>query len=163
MCGPAGASAAGVAGGQRSGGGRGAGGARKADQGNGQAPIHCGVHVHACALHAHLPHSPLAAQVLVHASAVRCSVAAAAVSLCAQSFLVTGSMWRLVRRQQSDVVVLAGSLASPAVHGLGGEHVYPSYNSLLSETPNDTAFLPDEGVNGMLDEEAASRAAQGRN
>lgn len=42
------------------------------------------------------------------------------------------------------MVVLAGSLASPAMHGLGGERVYPSYNSLLSETPNDTSFLPDD-------------------
>ncbi len=61
---------------------------------------------------------------------------------------------------------VAGSLASPAVHGLGGERTYPSYDSLLSETPDHlsgTSLLPDEEANGVQDEEAALLAAQGRN
>jgi len=48
-----------------------------------------------------------------------------------------------------------GSLASPAVHGLAGERVYPSYGSLLSQTPNDragSADLADEEINGATDE-----------
>lgn len=46
------------------------------------------------------------------------------------------------------------SLASPAVHGLGEERVYPSYSSLLSETPDNLAVappLPDEEANGVSD------------
>lgn len=80
MCGRAGASTAGVARGQHSGRGRGAGGAREADQGNGQAPIHRGVHVYARAIHAHLSHSSLAAQVLANAC-FRLAVAAAVLPL----------------------------------------------------------------------------------
>ena len=30
------------------------------------------------------------------------------------------------------------------MHGLGGEVVYPSYNSLLSETPNENGLVAEE-------------------
>ena len=46
------------------------------------------------------------------------------------------------------------SLASPAVHGLGEERAYPSYTSLLSETPDNLSvapLLPDEEANGVSD------------
>ncbi|BDA40609.1 Solute carrier family 35 member F6 [Coccomyxa sp. Obi] len=68
---------------------------------------------------------------------------------------IAGSMYTLARSMRIFPTALSPhSLASPAVHGLGEERVYPSYSSLLSETPDNMAvapLLPDEEANGDSD------------